>query len=162
MVLSMTLISAGVLAACAAQPRQRPLETHRIESGPNSLESVRRRFQGTWDLVSLETFPKPGGPAVPVTGAVAVLTYDDFGNLTMKGTAATPILDYSGRAVIDVVKQQLYLRSVTGSGAADELPAEVDFASTRKYSFEEDLLKISTIDAQGRITATAVWKRRAS
>jgi hypothetical protein len=133
-----------------------------VDTGPTSLEAVRRQLQGTWDLVSLDTFPTPGGAAVPLSGAKAVLTYDDYGNLTMRGTASTPLLEYSGRAVIDVVKQQLYLRSITGSGGAEELPQELDFASTRKYAFEGDLLKISTIDAQGRITATAVWKRRTS
>lgn len=158
------VISVGfavLTTACAqGQPRQRPLQTNPIESGANSLESVRRQLSGTWDLVSLDTFPKPGGASVPINGAKAVLTYDDYGNLTMKGTADTPIVEYSGRAVIDVVKQQIYLRSV--EGPIDELPKEVDAALTRTYAFDGGLLKISTIDAQGRITATSVWKRRSS
>jgi hypothetical protein len=152
---------AAVTAACAqGQPRQRPLQTHPIESGPNSLEAVRRQFNGTWELVSLDTFPKPGGAAVPVKGAKGVLTYDEFGNLALTGTAGTPILDYTGRVVIDVAKQELYLQAIKGSGGIEELPKEVDPALRRKYLFEGDLLKLSTVDAQGRITATMVWKRR--
>lgn len=30
----------------------------------------------------------------------------------------------------------------------------------RKNAFEGDLLKLSTIDAQGNVTATATWKKR--
>jgi hypothetical protein len=153
-------LSAASFAACAAAPLERPIEMGPVDTGPASLEAVRRQFQGTWDLVSLDTFPKPGGTAVPVTGATAVLTYDEYGNLNMKGTASSPILDYSGRALIDVAKQELHLQAVSGSGGADDLPKEVDFAAVRKYAFDGALLKMSTIDAQGNITATAVWKRR--
>ena len=148
-------------AACGvpAAPRQRPIEMGPVDTGPNSLEAVRRQLSGTWDLVSLDTFPKADGAAVPIANAKAVLTYDDYGNLTIKGADATRMLDYSGRALIDVAKQQLYFRGVEGN--VEELPKEIDIASTRKYAFDGGLLKISTIDAQGRVTGTSVWKRRA-
>jgi hypothetical protein len=158
------VVSVGLAALAAAcsqgQPRQRPLQTNPIEAGPNSLESVRRQFNGTWELVSLDTFPTPGGAGVPVKGARGVLTYDEFGNLALTGTAGTPIVEYKGRAVIDVAKQELYLQAIEGRGGVEELPKEVDPALRRKYAFEGELLKLSTIDAQGRITATMVWKRR--
>jgi hypothetical protein len=95
-----------------------------------------------------------------VKGAKGVLTYDEFGNLALTGTAGSPIVEYKGRAVIDVAKQELYLQAIEGRGAVEELPKEVDPALRRKYAFEGELLKLSTIDAQGRITATMVWKRR--
>lgn len=153
---------------CSAAPRQRPVKMGPVDSGAGSVESVRRQLQGRWDLVSLDTFPKPGGAAVPVK-ATAVLSYDEFGNLQMKGRrddatpsdlGSEPFLDYSGQAVIDVDKQQLQLMSVSGNLPAGQVPPEISFKSIRKYGFEGDLLKISTIDAQGNITATAVWKRR--
>ena len=42
-------------SGCAGSPeRGRPIPLGPVESGPNSLESVRRLFEGQWDLVSAE------------------------------------------------------------------------------------------------------------
>jgi hypothetical protein len=140
-----------------------------VDTGSESVESARRQLQGIWDLVSLETFPAPGGAAVPVK-AKAVLSYDEYGNLHVTGQVLESaggdrvpagLLQYSGRAVIDARKQQLQLMSVRGPDPTGALPDEVAFDRVRQYSIDGDRLSISTIDAQSGITATAVWKRRA-
>lgn len=162
------LFSLIALAGCSAAPRQRPVKMGPVDTGAGSVESVRRQLQGTWDLVTLDTFPEPGQAAVPIK-ATAVLSYDEFGNLRMKGRrdgesrgdAAATLLDYNGQAVIDVTKQQLQLIAVSGNLPAGQVPPEVSFKSIRKYAFDGDLLKVSTVDARGNITATSVWKRRA-
>lgn len=164
------LVCALAFTGCSAAPRQKPVKMGPVDAGAGSVEAMRRQLQGLWDLVSLDTFPKAGAAAVPVK-AVAVLSYDEYGNLQMKGRrtdgggtvdpASAQLLDYSGQAVIDVTKQQLQLMSVSGNAPAGQVPPEVSFKSIRKYALEGDLLTISTIDAQGNTTATAVWKRRA-
>jgi hypothetical protein len=160
------VVCAAMLAGCSAAPRQRPVKMGPAET---NVESARRQLQGLWDLVSLDLFPKPGAAAVPVK-AQAVLSYDEFGNLSMKGKVAEEsrrdpttgaFLDYSGKAVIDVTSQQLRLTGVSGNNPVEDAPAELSFKSVRKYSIEGDLLKVSTVDTQGNITATSVWKRRA-
>ncbi len=40
------------------------------------------------------------------------------------------------------------------------LPDEVSAAMVRKYQFDADVLKLSTIDDAGRMTAKASWKKR--
>lgn len=170
--LTATAACAALIAvgACASAPRGRPIPTTRIDSGGGTLESVRRQLEGRWDLVSLQTFPKPGAKPVEVK-AKALLTYDAYGNLTLKGRlddqnytnpSAAPFLDFTGRAVIDVPRNQLRMLDVTANVevAKEALPAETSFDKVRKYSFEGDLLKLSTIDAQANVTATATWKKR--
>ena len=165
-----TLCGLLVAGACAKAPRGRPIPTTRIDSGAGTLESVRRQLEGQWDLVSLQTVRKPGTAPVDVK-AKAVLTYDAYGNMTLKGRmddqnyrdpAAAPFLDFSGRAVIDVPRSQLRLLDVNANVevAQENLPAETSFDRVRKYAFEGDLLKLSTIDGQGNVTATATWKKR--
>ena len=158
---------AVALAGCAAAPRVRPVKMGPVDTGSGSVEAARRQLQGVWDLVSLDTFPTPGGAAVPVK-AQAVLSYDEYGNLQMKGRlleqtgndrVSAAFLHYSGRAVVDVTKQQLQLMSVSGPATEGGLPDEVAFDQVRKYSIDGEMLKVSTIDANGGITATAVWKR---
>ena len=70
-----------VASGCAAKERGRPIPLGPIESGPNSLESVRRQFQGEWDLVSAESYGSSGQP-VPIKGK-GRLTYDAYGNLNV-------------------------------------------------------------------------------
>ena len=158
------------VAACAAAPRGRPIPTTRIDSGAGTLESVRRQLEGQWDLVSLETYSKPGSKPVDVK-AKALLTYDAYGNMTLKGRlddqnyndpSTAPFLDFSGRVVIDVPRSQLRILDASANVevAQEALPAEVSADKVRKYTFEGDLLKLSTIDAQGNVTATATWKKR--
>ena len=93
-----------------------------------------------------------------------------FGNLTLHGElrdakAGDPrplMLNYSGRAVIDIVKKQLYLQDVTEKG--DALPREVndqvDFANTRHYVLNGSSLTLTVNGADGAPTAASAWKKR--
>lgn len=158
------------VSACAKAPRGRPIPTTRVDTGAGTLESVRRQLEGEWDLVSLTIVQKPGGAPVEVK-AKALLTYDAYGNMTLKGRfddqryadpAAAPFLDFSGRAVIDVPRSQLRILDAAANVevAEEALPKETSFDKVRQYTFEGDVLKLSTIDAQGHVTATATWKKR--
>jgi hypothetical protein len=162
-----TLLAAATLSGCAAAPLNEPMRMGPVDAGAGSVEAVRRQLSGSWDLVSLTAFESPSGAPVPMKAA-AVLTYDDYGNLTMKGrveegqasAAASALLDYSGRAVIDVASHQLRLQAVEGTGALQPQRAETFLTAVRTYAFEGDLLKISTINAEGNPTATTTWRRR--
>ena len=159
-------LAIGLGAACAPAARQRPIKVGTVDTGAGSLEATRRQLEGTWELTGLETYPA-GGEKV-VHKATAVLTYDAYGNLTIMGRiaeegatagAGAPLLSFKGRAVIDPEKHQLRLMDAQGPEKA--LPAEVSPDLLRRYEFEGDVLKLSTIDASGQPTATASWKKRA-
>ena len=108
-------------SGCAGSPeRGRPIPLGPVESGPNSLESVRRVFEGQWDLVSAESYDATGQP-VAIKGK-GRLTYDAYGNLTVDarfdegqeqadGSIAN-LLSYKGRAVIDVAASRLVLQDM--------------------------------------------------
>jgi hypothetical protein len=162
-VLLLAALAAGSACATGA-PRGRPIEMGPTDTGPGSLEAVRRQLEGTWDLVQLETYPASGAPQT--LEAKAVLTYDAYGNMTIEGrlaqpaasAAAAPLLAYKGRAVIDTAKEQLRLVDVTGAQRA--LPDEVSTAMIRKYAFDAGVLVLSIVDDTGRTTAKASWKKR--
>jgi hypothetical protein len=152
-------------AACAPAPRQRPIKLGDVETGPGSLEHVRRQFAGTWQLVSLDLRSAQGEThSVKGTGS---LTYDEYGNLKVLGEIREPVADlepgvlrYEGRAVIDPVKGQLRLLDLKGSGAGGDAAASlVAPSSIRHYRFEGPLLHISIVNERGEPTATTVWKR---
>lgn len=148
-----------------AAPRNKPAA---VSSGSSSgtLALARQQLSGTWDLVALELAPAPGGQRVPVK-ASGTLTYDEFGNLTIDASTtdpATPIaarearmLSFKGRAVIDTVNKELKLTDLTGNVDPNEvlLPEQ-----RRRFEFENDLLKLSSIDERGQVTAIATWRRR--
>ena len=156
-------------SGCAGSPeRGRPIPLGPVESGPNSLESVRRQFEGQWDLVSAESYGASGQPvAVKARGR---LTYDAYGNLTVDarfdnaqeqpdGSLAS-LLSYKGRAVIDVTTSRLVLQDMqkrVESGA--DAPEGMAAANARYYAFEGDLLTLTIKDAAGRTTAKTTWRR---
>ena len=150
-----------LLVACHPAPRHAPAKMGPVDTGPGSLEFVRRQLMGTWDLVKFETMSAQG-QATEVK-ASGMLTYDEFGNLTMYGKAEAPTgplaLDINGRAVIDVTKHQLKILSVTGNTQVTEMQ-EVSLDRVRTYSFDGPLLRLATMDAAGHVSATSVWKKR--
>jgi hypothetical protein len=160
------VLAVGCGWGCAKQGRERPINMGPVDTGPGSVESVRRQLEGTWDLVQLTTYPTAGQPITH--GARAVLTYDAYGNLTIDGHLAQagdtvgaggPLLSFKGRAVLDSDRHQL--RLMDPKGPQEALPAEVSPDLVRRYEFEGDLLKLSTVDASGQPTASATWKKRA-
>ncbi len=154
----------GWLMACAMSPRTRPLNIGPVETGPDTAEAVRRQLQGRWTLLSFETFPATGGPAIRHEAA-GELTYDEYGNLVVRGALAgkeagapAAVLRYVGRAVIDVANHRLILQDLEGRGG-EVLPASIAAEQVRYYEFEADLLKLSVKDGSGRPTALITWKK---
>ena len=155
----------AVVAGCAAAPRQRPIPAGPVDTGPGSLEAVRRQLAGTWELVSFEAFTGRGQSSrVPASGR---LTYDEFGNLTIQGqlddddgSGRTTLLNMSGRAVIDVVQQRFLILDSEGNLPLDQ----ADFATAspdrfRYYDFAGDRLVLTVKDENGATTALLTWQR---
>ena len=156
-------------SGCAgSSERGRPIPLGPVESGPNSLETVRRVFEGSWDLVSAETYGATGQPSV--LKGKGRLTYDAYGNLNVDARfdegqeqsdgSISKLLSYKGRAVIDVAASRLVLQDMqkrTESGA--EVPDAMAAANVRYYSFDGDLLTLTIKDAAGKTTAKTVWRR---
>jgi hypothetical protein len=164
-------VTVALMAAsgCAgSKERARPIPLGPVASGPNSLESVRRQFEGQWDLVSAESYGATGQPSV-IKGK-GRLSYDAYGNLTVDARfdegqeqmdgSIKKLLSYKGRAVIDVVKSRLVLQDMekrveSGADAPDSMAVE----NARYYAFEGDLLTLTIKDAAGKTTAKTTWRR---
>jgi hypothetical protein len=157
------LVLVVITAGCAAAPLERPMKVGTVDTGPGSLEQVRRQFAGTWELVSYDVY-SAGGQLKRVRGA-GTLTYDEYGNLTIKAEVHDTIegvepglLQYAGRAVIDPVKSELRLLDMTGDGTrpTSELVAP---SAIRHYRFDGPTLHISVVNERGEPKAVAAWKR---
>lgn len=165
-VMSLAVLALPFSTGCAGAPRVRPVKMGPAESGLGTIENERRRLKGTWQLMSLEVVPASGEPlAVQAQG---VLTYDDYGNLTMKGTVTASAevdgsaLNITGRAVIDPDAHTIRILDVKAPNAdAARLDPAFDAKHMRHYEFVgDDLLKTTVKDASGKTTATATWKRQ--
>jgi hypothetical protein len=161
-----TVAAVVVGMGCAGATREPPLTGGGVNTGPGSVEAVRRQLEGTWDLVSLAVTPA-GGAAPVVVAALGTLTYDRDGNLTIdartsdsyapEAAQSGAVLAFEGKAVIDAAKGELKLTDLTGNLDPNAvLPPE----RRRRYAFEGDLLRLSSFDAVGKITATSTWRRR--
>jgi hypothetical protein len=162
-------VAAVCLSSCAPAPIYRPIKGGDVDTGAGSLESVREQLKGTWALLAYEVYDNGKPRRLP---AQAEMTYDEFGNLKMHGqlkrastTAAEPpplLLNYSGRAVIDVKSHQLRLLDVNEN--KEPLPGAIADAVTpenvRRYDLKADTLALTVFDAKGQPTASSSWKRQ--
>jgi len=158
-------ITCVVLAVgCSAAPRQRPVKMGEVEQGPRTLESVRRQLEGNWMLTGYEVLSGPSAGKQPVVGQ---LTYDAYGNLSVlaridrAGPTTAEVIEYSGRAVIDVRAETLKLEGIeyTRRPTVTTLQA-AGLEEPRHYAFSEGTLTLSVIGPDGKPTAHVVWKRR--
>ncbi len=159
---AVVLVISGFVFGCAKSPRTRPLQTSPIG---DSLTQVRKQLEGTWDLVSLViATPDSANAAVNARG---VLIYDSYGNLTIEARVpdagdGTPnpasMLSFKGRAVIDEARRELKLLDVKGD--TGDLAPQVSPERTRRYEFDGDVLRLTSVDASGRVTAVATWRKR--
>jgi len=99
-----------------------------------------------------------------------VLSYDAYGNLSLKGAYDDPAataeqtaaLNFTGRAVIDTQRQVLRLLDVKQSeGELASLPPEMVARRERAYAFDGDVLTLTVKDSAGRVTAVNTWRRQA-
>ena len=153
-----------VAGGCAATPRQRPIEMGPVDVGPGSLEATRRALEGTWTLVTLEVIDKAGARRPIKAGGQ--LTYDAFGNMTIRGVVEdkalfeTLVLDYEGRIVIDPVKKEFRAAALTSDRPAD--PSQIGPVSpdkVRRYELTADTFVVTYVDASTGPTAVATWTR---
>ena len=167
MKVSLPAAIAVVVCACAPAPINRPIKGGDVDTGAGSLEAVRRQLQGTWALTSYEIYRDGKRERL---GATARLTYDEFGNLKMDGRLTRPdatgatkplMLNYSGRAVLDVVNHQLRLLDLEPSG--DDLPTDVaraaDWSNVRRYDLRGNVLTLTIVAANGTPSAASAWHK---
>jgi hypothetical protein len=151
-------------AGCATASGQRPAETGNTNTDQGLL-AVHRQLAGTWELVSLTVVPTGESVPVPVA-AVGTMTYEKDGNLTIdahtsdsyapQAAQSAGVLSFKGK-VIDAGKGELKLTDTTGKVDPNAVQSS---EWRRRYSFEGDMLRLSSIDGAGRVTATSTWRRR--
>jgi hypothetical protein len=156
-------------SACASSPRQRPVGVGDVNTGAGSLEATRRQLEGTWTLTRFEV-ADAAGQLVPVR-AKAQLTYDAFGNLSIRGVLEEPLpgqktvgdapaLAYTGKAVIDTARKEMVLTGTEATVEPDPaLLAKIGLESRRRYEFGEGTLTISVMNASGTATSRATFRK---
>jgi hypothetical protein len=179
---SIVLVCAALaLTACAAQERQRPLQTTPIAEGPDTMEAVRKQLEGRWTLVSLNVSTADGKQtSVEATGA---LTSDAFGVLGIEYrmsdagqkslaalgiTSPNPVISTTGRVVID--PQQKQITYVSEDFQTKALGFDPDLAARRANPFAleraryyvlgtDGTLTLSTRHDNGRDAVVSRWKK---
>lgn len=151
------------LAGCQAAPRARPVEMGPVDTGLNSVESVRRQLEGTWALVSLVVYSSGQPQPAQASGR---LTYDKYGNMAIEATITggaqlePSALNASGRVTIDPGKKTLVIGGITAESADQRrIDPKLDASHVRYYDLQGDQLTTTTKDANGAPTATVTWKR---
>jgi hypothetical protein len=153
----------AVAVGCAAAPRQRPVKLGDVEQGPGTLETVRRQLEGNWMLADYELLAGPNAGKQPVVGQ---LTYDAYGNLSVVARIDRPgqapeVIEYSGRAVIDVRAETLKLEGISYKQRPTAATLQAaGLEEPRHYMFSNGALTLSVLGADGKPTANVVWKRR--
>jgi hypothetical protein len=158
------LVALMPLAGCESAPRVRPVKMGDVASGGDTVEAIRRQLKGTWDLVSLELVSASGSKA-PVQ-ASGRLTYDDYGNMAMRGTIAggqtidPSVLNLTGQVAIDPATHSFRFTQIK-AGSTDERRVDptIDATKVRYYEFQGDTLTTTLKDAKGSTTAVAAWKK---
>lgn len=155
------------VSACKSAPSQKPFGGGDVNTGPGSVEYVRRQLQGTWTLDRFEA-ADAAGQFHPVK-ANATLTYDQYGNVTVAGILLEPLpgqqtqdlqpmLKYSGRIVIDTQKHEFRLQAQEGT-ADPSLQGTVGAGLIRKYDITDTQLTITYVTPQGKATARTIFKK---
>jgi hypothetical protein len=150
--------------ACAATNEVRSSRRTQVDAGAGSLEATRKALEGSWTLVTLEVVDAKGGHhPVKATGR---LTYDAFGTMTIRGVIDDPnakdsiVLDYDGRIVIDTVRSQFHAQELESDRPADpDKIAPIAPDKVRRYELSGDSFVVTYLDASGKPTAVARWRR---
>ncbi len=158
-----------LMTACAASERQRAIGAGPVDAGPGTTTALRAQLAGTWTLTKFEVLNAAG--QLTAVRAKAQLTYDTFGNLSIKGVLEEPLpgqktvtdapaLIYTGRAVIDPARQELVLMGVDVSVEPDpSIVAKIAMDARRKFTVSATDLTVSAMDAQGRVVSRASYRK---
>ena len=157
------IVCAAMVVGCSSAPRQRPVKMGEVEQGPGTLESVRRQLEGNWMLADYELLSGPNAGKQPVVGQ---LSYDAYGNLSVlaridRAGQAPEVIEYSGRAVIDVRDETLKLDGIEYKRRPTAATLQAaGLEEPRHYVFSDGTLTLSVLGPDGKPTAHVVWKRR--
>ena len=165
--LSLVVVTASLLllGACESSPRQRPVRMGDVDTGTDSMEAVRRRLKGTWNLVSLQLYSASGQPTT--ADASGRLQYDEYGNMSIQAAVKgapcgfePTAVNINGRVAIDPVGHVLNFMDVAAR-SPDELRIDpkLDASRRRYYEFEGDLLKTTVKSQAGTPVSVATWKK---
>jgi hypothetical protein len=169
-----------LVAGCATpSPRQRPVKTSPIASGPQTVEAARKALEGRWTLMSLDVSADDGRKAsVDATG---ILNSDAFGNLsveyrlsdagrkTLEGLGIrppNPVISESGQVAIDT--QQRRITYLPSDAAARAFDADLAAARANPFSLErpryyalgdDGILTLATRHDSGQDAAVSRWKK---
>jgi len=165
------ILAAPIATGCKAAPLDRPVNLGPPDTGPGSVEYARRQFEGTWTLQRLE-IADAGGTLRPVNVS-ATLVCDQFGNMKVSGRvidtlpdeqrrALLPLVEYSGRVIIDATKKEFRLENVAEASTID--PAFLKAMGTdivRKYEITDTDLTIRYVTGKGTTSAVTHFKKGA-
>ena len=144
------------------------LAGHRVSAQQvESLEVVRARFVGNYELVRYVSF-QPDGKVTP-RNYVARIMYDPLGNMSAigmptdlpqraavsGGERTVGGFAYFGKAEIDIAAGSV-THHVVGAPLRPELVGQ---GRVRYYEFDGDLLTLSIKDKEGRVTGQLTWRR---
>lgn len=131
-----------------------------------SLENIKQKFVGDYELVSYFQFPAQGD-AIDMK-YIGRLSYDALGNMAGLGMPldlpqrnaqsserVTGGFAYWGKVSYDLEKS-IVIHHVEGSPM---VPQWVGGDNIRYFEFTDGFLKLSLKDAQGRITGTLTWRK---
>lgn len=153
--------------SCKSSPSQKNIGLGPVDTGPGSVEYVRRQLTGTWTLQKFEVADAAG--QFREIKANATLTYDPYGNVKVSGALLEPLpgqqqqelqpmLSYSGRIVIDTQKHEFRLQGQEGQ-ADPSLQPSIGAQMVRRYEITPEILTVTYVDAQGKTTARTIFKR---
>jgi hypothetical protein len=159
------------MTACAAAPRERPIELGPVDTGPGTLTAARKYLEGRWSLVSYEVFP-PGASPIQLKGS-GTLTYDEYGNLetlirvddaTAKTLETAGIsttnggFSASGRTVVDMRARTLtYVLEGQPPLGAPSGPLALN--RPRHWEVEGNLLTLTTRGEDGQPLSVGKWQK---
>jgi hypothetical protein len=164
-------IVAAALSACSSVPWECPIKGGPTETGAGTLAAARKYLEGRWSLVSYEVFPLDG-PPITLKGT-GILTFDEFGNLTVdirpdkpstvlleKAGIQTPngTLLTSGRAAVDMQARTLtYV--IQGEPPLGAPSGPLALNRPRHWEVEGNLLTLTIKGDDGRPVSVGRWQK---
>lgn len=135
-------------------------------SAAESLEEVKARFVGHYELVSFVSYPATGGEVV--NDYIGRIAYDEYDNMSAIGMPASAPerarqaneagsegFAYWGKVSWEL-QRGVVIHHVEGSPTRNTWVGE---DNVRYFELDGDLLRLSLKDSEGRTTGTLTWRR---
>jgi len=155
--------------ACAAAPRQKPIDMGPVDTGAGTLTSARNFLNGRWTLESFEVRLR-NQPPILLTGA-GFLVYDSSGNLIMNIRADEKSSDVLRAAGVDIrdgviategrtaIDLQNHTLTYILDGQAPLIRGPLGTDRPRHWVIDGDVLILTTMDEEGRPTSIGRWRK---